>query len=147
MKIKIIFVVFMLFSPSVISAEEANASDGLLPALCRQILAYESGEKELTVDNIVSKVKALPGEMVAGAADKIDGVADYIAESLEGTKSVLREYSPNDESRVLGAVNTDKNYSSRLYNQIVDALSFLLRNWLWTFSGLGIIFIAWRLFR
>ena len=115
--------------------------DGLITAMCRQIISSEG----LTFDKIIERVKSLPKNAVLGAMDFIDSSSESLADSLELTKADTEDSNDDSssKSRVLGAVSG----SGTLYNKFMDTLAFLVRNWGWTLGGLALVYITWRMSR
>jgi len=97
-------------------------------------------------DNALKLVKAVP--------DKVDELADGLADKLESTKNtpqVRLAETGAENPQVLGTSSDsaksnkgDKsNLTASAYNAGVDVLSLLLRNWMWTLSGLAVLALFW----
>ncbi|MCR4279309.1 MAG: hypothetical protein NUV78_01065, partial [Candidatus Zambryskibacteria bacterium] len=72
-----------------------------------------------------------------------------LADKLESSKTpqVSAEEPDPANPQVLGASTySGQSLTASAYNAGADALSFLLRHWLWTISGLGALalFLAFR---
>lgn len=127
----VIFISLAIFSvPFVISAEEA----GLLEAMCKQVLAPEEEKSilEIMKDHIVGKFSDVPEKVVDSAKGTADSAAEILAEKLE---------SKEIDTEVAGA-----SIINPAVNEGFDALGFLMRHWLWSLSGLGLL-ILYFLFR
>ena len=127
----LIFISLAIFSlPLVVSAEEAS----LLEVMCKQVLEPKEEKSLLGVvkDHIVAKFSDVPEKVVDGAKGTADSVASSLAEKVE---------SQELDSDVLGA-----SIINPAVNEGFDALGFLMRHWLWTITGLGLL-ILYFLFR
>jgi uncharacterized protein YdaL len=127
----LIFISLAIFSlPLVVSAQEPS----LIEAMCQQVLEPEEEKSVLGIvkDHIVGKFSDVPEKVVDGAKGTADSVAESLAEKIE---------SQEVDTEVAGA-----SIINPVVNEGFDALGFLMRHWLWTIAGLGLI-VLYFLFR
>lgn len=127
----VIFISLALFSiPFVVLAEEP----GLLEVMCKQVLEPEEEKNVFSVvkDHIVAKFSDVPEKVVDGAKGTADSAAESLAEKIE---------SQEIDTEVAGA-----SIINPAVNEGFDALGFLMRHWLWSLAGLGLI-VLYFLFR
>src|SRR3990167_6746675 len=125
----ILILVFLL--PTIAQADEG----GILPAICRNVLAAETGETPIPIkDILISETKKIPGKILSSVSGKIDGSATNLARSLESLK-VPEVRNANSKSETLGASTQAEEglgILARIRNWAVDGLQFLAREWQWT---------------
>lgn len=128
---EVIFIILVIFSfPFVVSAEEP----GIVEAICKQVLEPEEEKSVLGIvkERVVAKVSDLSDTVFGSAKGVADSQAEALAEKVE---------SQELDSDVLGA-----SIINPTVNEGFDALGFLMRHWLWTLAGLGLV-ILYFLFR
>ncbi|KKT56307.1 MAG: hypothetical protein UW50_C0003G0002 [Candidatus Wolfebacteria bacterium GW2011_GWA1_44_24] len=99
-------------------------------------------------DSALGVVKAVP--------EGLDSLADSLADKLEATKKVPESGAvaeAGEKPQVLGASTsstdnllkafTNNNLTASAYSAGIDIVSILLRNWMWTLSGLAVLALFW----
>lgn len=134
---KTVFIsLFLFLTPSVLSAE-----DGLLPAVCKQILEPEADTSVIEVikDHFSEKLDNLPQALVSDSKSAADNLAESLADKAESYKK------PVASPQVLGTStsNTSPEPLDLIYNHALDGAAYLLRHWLWTLGGLVLVLFGW----
>lgn len=131
---KYAFLLIFFFLPAFASAED------LLPAICAQILTPDKNTSVVDVirRNVVERVREIPNLVMNDLGEAVNGGAESLAENLESHK----------KGGVLGASTSavdDLSFFDSLYNKALGALAFLIRHWLWTLAGFGVVAFLWLL--
>lgn len=117
-------------------------------AVPRSLVTLPDISVEGVKDSAINTAKAIQ--------EKVDTAAIALADKLEETKrpssvsastvndggltSVIHE----DDTQVLGVSGPSwNNMAASAYNAGVDVLSLLIRHWMWTISGLGVLALFW----
>ena len=145
MRLTVILSLFLLTPVFLVSAEEVSENVCLF-AVPKSFVTLPDISFESVKDKAVELAKSVP--------DKVDNVAIALADKLEESKktpeiptqhrgltSVLGGAA--EETEVKSENGTFDNVTAAAYNAGADVLSFLLRHWLWTLSGLGALAIFW----
>ena len=85
MRVFLILNFLLLTAPTALYAAEQS----LLPAICEQVLTPQANASVpgIIVSHVVERVKELPMKIVGGVNDMVGGVANALADKLEGEKS------------------------------------------------------------
>ncbi|MDO8565445.1 MAG: hypothetical protein Q7R67_02410 [bacterium] len=147
MRQAIILSLFLLTPLLLVSADEPGDPVCLFSV---PSLVFKIPEITLTKakESALGVVKAVPEEL--------DSLAVSLADRLEATKNSPKLNVKAEtvvEPQVLGAstgsvgnlakTSTNNNLTASAYNAGVDVLSLLLRNWMWTLSGLAVLALFW----
>lgn len=147
MRFAVFLFLFLLAPLSLAGADEHDQGDRIcvisVPTTVLDLpkLALDKAKLSLdqAKDTALGAVKSLP--------EKIDELALSLADKLESSKTPQVSVEEPDPAnpQVLGATSTDfgQSLTASAYNAGADVLSFLLRHWLWTISGLGVLALFW----
>jgi len=115
------------------------------------IISEIKNKKEVTLE----EAKQNAEEVIRALPEVVGDLSNALADKLESTKVVDKQEDSKDEAVskdsgfVASKFNDLKNYNdltATAYNSSVDAVSFLLRHWLWTLAVIGAIAL-YALFR
>src|SRR3989344_3305604 len=145
MRLGIFLFLFLLTPLFSISADDVSGNVCIF-AVPRALVTLPDISIENVKDGALKLAKAVP--------DKVDELADGLADKLESTKNtpqVRLAETGAENPQVLGTSSDsaksnkgDKsNLTASAYNAGVDVLSLLLRNWMWTLSGLAVLALFW----
>ena len=145
MRLAVFLLLFLLTPLFSISADDVSGNVCIF-AVPRALVTLPDISIENVKDGALKLAKAVP--------DKVDELADGLADKLESTKNtpqVRLAETGAENPQVLGTSSDsaksnkgDKsNLTASAYNAGVDVLSLLLRNWMWTLSGLAVLALFW----
>ncbi len=109
-----------------------------------ELVSSESGEASFDISRKITleEVKENAGEIVNTIKEKVDELASTFADKLESTKNPIT--SNETSGKVLGTTTDARSLiPASVYNAGIDITSNLIRNWMWTLSGLTVLGLVW----
>lgn len=115
------------------------------------IVSEIKDKKEATLEEAKQNAK----EIIQALPEVVGDLSNALADKIESTKVDIEKISgsalatPGKQDTIISKVKNLPSYNSltaTAYNSGADAISFLLRHWLWTLIGLGAIAL-YALFR
>ncbi|MDP3874972.1 MAG: hypothetical protein Q8Q22_00410, partial [bacterium] len=113
----------------------------------KNLISSESSEASLDISRIevpltLDAVKEETGKIINAVTKKVDELTSVFADKLESVKKPI--LSSGTSGAVLGtATNTGNGIPASVYNTGIDVMSTLVRNWMWTLSGLAVLGFVW----
>lgn len=110
--------------------------------LDKELISYKSDETNLDISHelTLEEAKEQAGEIIDTVTEKVDELTSIFADKLESTKKPILSREISGE--VLGTA-TENILPASVYNTGIDIASNLVRNWMWTLSGLAVLALVW----